>query len=429
MDKKLFQNDHITGNATIGIDFKGQFKDDENILMSKLKNVLNREITFSNVDYKLLEPTEGHAVLIQDGTYFEVKTPQYSYFEILYIMPKILDFLKEMKDYKNSYLYFRIGFNEGFCDISQINVMKFVLEFNEDYILKHLTDSTKDGSMEKLTDIKPQNLETCVDNIQKQLDILKFLDDDNDIYGINFNTFKMGYITFKYAQEINYRNKWEEIMKCINHTIITLYNTCMVNNFNDGEVNRLNMMNQSFRDIKKSFDCYEVFKDAYPKIKLTKDLNTDSGNIEIIFPTIKDKLFDLVVRNGIKEAKINYDSDVSRLQLKDLELKKCYHLSGIDIVDGELENCFIKDCDIYDSKIEKSTISKCNLFGYSNSKDCKLKDCFISRNIQLKDCHVTGVLGKMGGIMKGGSLKNTSVIMSMAEIDDQVEKHNVNEIQ
>jgi hypothetical protein len=35
----------------------------------------------------------------------------------------------------------------------------------------------------------------------------------------------------------------------------------------------------------------------------------------------------------------------------------------------------------------------------------------------------------MGGSMKGGSLRNTTIIISMAEIDDDVEKTNVNEIQ
>lgn len=427
MDKNLFQNDHITGNSKIGFEFKGQFKDDENILLEKLKNILNRDVQFSNIDYKLLEPTDSQAVLIQDGNLFEIKTPQYSYFEAIFVLPKILDFLKGLKEYDNSYLYFRLGFNDDFCNISQINITKFVLEFNEDYILKNIVDSTKDGSLEKLTDIKPQSLEMCSDNIQKQLDTLKF--ENEDIYGIRFDTLQLGYITFKYAQEINYRNKWEELLKCINHTIITLYNTSINPNFTDKESKQLDEMNKNIKDVMNSFGCFDLFKSKYKGVKLMKDLDTDTATIEIIFPTIKDKLFDLVIRNNIKNVEINYDSDVSRLQLKNLELKKCYHISGIDIVDGELENCSIKDCDLYDTKIEKSSVNHCNLFGYADSKDSRFKDCFISRNIQLKNCHVSGALGKMGGIMKGGSLRNTVVITSMAEIGNDVEKHNVNEIQ
>ena len=396
--------------------------------MTKLKDILNRDVSFSNIKYKLLEPTDSHAVMTIDGKMCEVKTPQYSYFEALFILPKILELLKGLKDEKNSYLYFRIGFNDGFCDVSQINVMKFVLEFNEDYILKHITDLTLDGSFEKLTDIKPLNLESCSDTIRKRMDVLKFTDYE-DIYGIDFSTIKLGYITFTYAREINYRNKWEELLKCMNHTIITLYNSCVSYDFTEEEVKKLDELDKTYKDIASAFSCYELFRERYKKIKFTKDLNNDSMEIDVIFPSIKDKLFDIVVKSGIKEAEINYDSDISKLQLKNLEIKKCYHINGVDIVDSELTNCTIRDCDVYDTKIEKSSIIKSNLFGYADCKDCKIRDSFISRNIKLKDCNVSGPLGKMGGAMKGGSLRNTTIIISMAEIDDDVEKTNVNEIQ
>ena len=428
MNKNLFQNDHITGNSLIGFEFRGQFKDDENVLLTKLKDILNREISFSNVKYKLLEPTDTHAVLALDGKSCIVKTPQYSYYEALFILPKILELLKGLKDFKNSYLYFRVGFNDNFCDINNVNIMKFVLEFNEDFILKHLVDLTLDGSFEKLTDIKPLSLDSCIETIKKRMDGLKYLDDE-EIYGVDFSTLKLGYITLKYAKELNYRNKWDELLKSLNHTIITLYNTSSQYDFTDDEKNKIEELDDMYKSISSAFSCYESFKEKYKGIKLTKDLNTDAMDIDLIFPSIKDKLFDIVVRSGIKEAEINYDSDVSKLQLKNLEVKKCYHLSGVDIVDSELTNCTLRDCDIYDTKIEKSSVIKCNLFGYADCKEVRFTDCFISRNIKLKDCNVTGPLGKMGGIMKGGSLKNTTVITSMAEVDDDVEKINVNEIQ
>lgn len=427
MNKNLFQNDHITGNSQIGFEIRGQFKDDENVLLTKLKDILNRDVSFSNVKYKLLEPTDSHAVLILDGKSCIIKTPQYSYYEALFILPKLLDYLKSLKDYKNSYLYFRIGFNSGFCDINQINIMKFILEFNEDFILKHLIDLTLDGSFEKLTDIKPLDLGSCMDTIKKRMDGLKYMDEEN--YGIDFSTLKLGYITLKYAKEINYRQKWDEILKSVNHTIITLYNTSVSYDFTDEESEKIDALDEVYKTISKAFSCYELFKEKYKGIKLTKDLNSDSMDIDIIFPAIKEKLFDIVIKNNIKEAEINYDSDISRLQLKNLEVKKCYHLSGVDIVDSELTNCTIRDCDIYDTNIVKSSVIKCNLFGYADCKDTRFTDSYISRNIKLKDCNVSGALGKMGGVMKGGSLKDTTIITSMADIDDDVEKNNVNEIQ
>ena len=303
MNKDLFQNDNITGNSQIGFEFRGLFKDDENVLLTKLGDVLNRDVTFSNIKYKLLEPTEHQAVLIQDGKYCIIKTPQYTYYEALFILPKILELLKSLKDNKNSYLYLRVGFNKDFCDLNQLNVMKFVLEFNEDFILKHLADLTLDGSFEKLTDIKPLNLDSCVDTIKKRMDGLKY--EDNEIYGIDFSTIKLGYVVFKYAEEIDYRNKWEEILKCISHTVITLYNSSVSYDFTDDEKKKIEDLDEQYKQLSKTFGCYELFKDKYKGIKLTKDLNTDSMDIDLIFPSIKEKLFDIVVKNGIKEAEIN----------------------------------------------------------------------------------------------------------------------------
>ena len=46
MNKKLFQNDSITGNSLIGFEIKGTFKKEEDELMLLLSPVLNRDIIF-----------------------------------------------------------------------------------------------------------------------------------------------------------------------------------------------------------------------------------------------------------------------------------------------------------------------------------------------------------------------------------------------
>ena len=68
------------------------------------------------------------------------------------------------------------------------------------------------------------------------------------------------------------------------------------------------------------------------------------------------------------------------------------------------------------------------MFGYSECIESKFKNCFISNNIKLDNCNVFGVLGKFAGIINSGSIKNTTVITSMAEIGDKVKKLNINEI-
>lgn len=428
MNNNLFQNDNITGNSKLGFEFCGVFVDEEEVLLNKLKEILNRDVTYSNVKYKLLEPTDNNAVLIKDGKSYIVKTPMYSYFEAMFLLPRIIEYLGTLKEFKNTYLFIKIGFNEDYADLSQLNILKFILSFNENFILSKLSDITKDGSLEKITDIKPKKLENCSELIQKQIESLKYIEDEDDVYGINFSSIKLGYVKFKYAQDINYRNKWEDLLKCINHTIVTLSNATKYNDFDDKENSKIDELNKNFNDFSTAFGCYEMFNTKYKSIKLTVDLCNDKSIIDITFPSIKEKLFNIVIANNIKSATINYDTDISRMQLKDIELKKCYHLSGVDIVDGEIENCCLKDCDLYDTKIVNSKIIKCNLFGYANCKDSKFKDCFVSRNIQLTNCDVYGELGKMAGVMKGGTLKNTTILTDSADISDNVEKDNVNEM-
>jgi hypothetical protein len=238
----------------------------------------------------------------------------------------------------------------------------------------------------------------------------------------------LGYVTLKYLSDIDYNKKIEDILKCINHTIITLHNASTVLEYTEEELKKIEKYNEDFDTFSKAFGCYELFREKYKGIKLTVDLDADRSNINLIFPSIKDKLFNLVVCNNIKQATVNYDGDVSRLQIKDVDLVKCYHLEGIDIVECDIRNCNVRKCDIYDCEIEDSFINDCNLFGYCDCVESKFKNCFISNNIKLVNSHVFGALGKFAGNIDSGSVKNTTVITSMAEIGDKVKKVNINEI-
>ena len=191
MNKKLFQNDSITGNSLIGFEIKGTFKKEEDELMLLLSPVLNREILYSNIEYKLLEPTDRNAVLVKDGYEYIIKTPLYNYFEAIYIMPKLLECVYSNLD-KNDhhYIYLKLGFNDS-VNLSNLNVTKFVLNFNEKFILDNIVDLTKNGSIEKLSDFKPASIENCSSTIQKQLEGMKYNDDVDSNYGVDFVNIKL----------------------------------------------------------------------------------------------------------------------------------------------------------------------------------------------------------------------------------------------
>ena len=428
MNNRLFQNDSITGNSLIGFEIRGTFKKEEDELMTLLSPVLNRDVLFSNIEYKLLEPTDKNAVFVKDGYEYIIKTPLYNYFEAIYIMPKLFEYLhNNLDNNEHNYVYVKLGFNDS-VNLSNLNVTKFVLNFNEKFILDNIVDLTKNGNIEKLSDFKPTSINNCSSTIQKQLDGMKYNDSVDSNYGVDFGNIKLGYITLKYLADIDYNKKKEDILKFINHTIIVLYNSSTIVEYNEDELKKIEKYNEDFNTFEKAFGCYELFHEKYKGIKLSVDLDEDKSNVNLIFPSIKDKLFNLVICNNIKQATVNYDSDVSRLQIKDVDLVKCYHIEGIDIVACDIRNCCIKQCDIYDCEIEDSFINDCNLFGYCDCAESKFKNCFISNNISLNNSTVFGSLGKFAGILNSGSIKNTTVITSMADIKDKVKKFNINEI-
>ena len=287
MKKNLFQNDSITGNSLIGFEIKGTFKKEEDELMLLLSPVLNREILYSNIEYKLLEPTDRNAVLVKDGDEYIIKTPLFYYFEAIYLMPNLFEcLLSSLDKNEHNYIYLKLGFNDS-VSLSNLNVTKFILNFNEKFILDNIVDLTKNGCIEKLSDFKPASVENCSSTIQKQLDGLKYSDDIDNNYGVDFSNIKLGYITLKYLSDVDY-NKKDDILKCINHTIITLHNSSTVLEYNEDELKKIDKYNDEFDTYSKAFGCYELFHEKYKGIKLTVDLDNDRSNINLLFPSIMD---------------------------------------------------------------------------------------------------------------------------------------------
>ena len=184
-------------------------------------------------------------------------------------MPKLFECLhSNLNKNEHNYVYLKLGFNDN-VNLSNLNVTKFILNFNEKFILDNIVDLTKNGSIEKLSDFKPASIENCSSTIQKQLDGLKYNDCDDDNYGVDFGNIKLGYITLKYLSDIDYNNKKDDILKCINHTVITLYNSSTVLEYNEDELKKIEKYNEDFDSFSKAFGCYELFHEKYKGIKLS----------------------------------------------------------------------------------------------------------------------------------------------------------------
>tara|TARA_R110000851_G_scaffold121269_1_gene249777 strand:- start:142 stop:615 length:474 start_codon:yes stop_codon:yes gene_type:complete len=131
------------------------------------------------------------------------------------------------------------------------------------------------------------------------------------------------------------------------------------------------------------------------------DLKTYDQIVETYYPKMREKIFELLTKAGLKEGLINYDSDTGKMQLKNAELMKCFEISGIDIVDCKIQGNIL-GCDIFSTELINSSMTECNLFGSTDVIDSKIEDSYVSRNVMCKDSYVFGIRGVFSGDMEGG---------------------------
>ena len=131
------------------------------------------------------------------------------------------------------------------------------------------------------------------------------------------------------------------------------------------------------------------------------DLKTYDQIIEMYYPKMREKIFELLTKADLKSGLINYDSDTGRMQIKNAELMRCFEISGVDIVDSKIQGNIIR-CDLFTCELVNSSMTECNLFGASDTTDCKIEDSYVSRNVMCKDSYIYGMRGVFSGEMEGG---------------------------
>ena len=190
-------------------------------------------------------------------------------------------------------------------------------------------------------------------------------------------------------------------MNMTEHFVVSLYESLVNPEYNEADLKKLDVILENHKGIVESYKAYSVFKRKFPKVKLMVDLKTYDQIVETYFPSMREKIFELLTKAGLKEGLINYDSDTGKMQLKNAELMKCFEIKGIDIVDSKIQGNIL-DCDVFSSELINSSVFESNLFGSTDVADSKIEDSYVSRNVSCKDSYVFGQRGVFSGTMDGG---------------------------
>ena len=344
------------------------------------------------------------------GNSYRLSTPMLPFLNSKSLLNKILGWVKENGETnQSSDLYCVIGTKKGsFLDLRKMNFLKLIMLFNEDKVLKDFPRQNHVFSrpIKKLLSLDFDPL-INVSPIKKS-------------FAVEFGGPFSNYLVLKYFGGKDYENKKSKIFEGIDEFVDSLVTSIQDPNLSIDEKERLKKIQNQREHLVQSLRNLSVFKESFPKIKFTIDLSTHDSRIHSFFATIRTRLLDIIRDSGMSEGYINYDSDQSKFQIKEGDLKNSFFLEGVDILESEVGGMIV-DCDIFESNLDNCYISKSNLFSETTAKSSYLLDSYVNGSSKLIDCHFTGrngiMIGEMeGGVFESGKINNMSRISNTTRV-------------
>jgi hypothetical protein len=421
----MFNTDQysILNTAKLGMEFEFYVNNSNNVEQS-LSNFLKKNIYFYHEQPYYFEPDTHNFLIRPDLTggkdMFELKTGMLVYNEARLVLINMLSWIK-----KNGYTTHECSLNitlswdtdkniERKNLISNLNVIKFILQFNEDQVYNLFPERKNSKYAKSIKNIIPRD--------ENYLFNYNFINSHNfyyprsKYYGINFYRITQDILEYRYIGGEDYEYKADSIIFLINNFILKTWSVCNNPNLTDIDKKYLKEIldkNQYLIDI---LNDYTKLNQYFNDITLMVDLQEVAENIRLKWDRIKYKIVDLISLNKLKAGVINYDSELGKLQIKDGKFDICYELNDVDLIDCEL-NGNIKNCELFTCQVENAYIDKCYFFNDTQIKESIILNSFISNNTQIVNSFVAGINTLIKGSMDSGIIKDAS-IDAQAEIEN-----------
>lgn len=427
----LLSNDFFY-SANIGFEFEFYSNLNRNDIAASLGRVLGKKVIVFKKYHSSFKPSKDVFKLEPDysggSKMVELITGPLPYYEGIAILIKTLKWINE-NGYTDKKCAFQFGVSidtsiyPDVPKVSQLNVLKYVLGFDEGFIYKRFPERINSLYAKSIKRILPSNKFVDPSNISF-IDKNLFEVPIEKNLGINFTKLPEGYFEVRYLGGTDYQKKYNYIKEVIDYIITYTVQTLQYNDlFTD---NDLKILKEFLKEIYKNastFSSPDAFQKNYPHLGIMIDLRSDPQILRSFFLNIREVLYDVIVENGIKEGWVNYDSSIGKFQLKEIKTEKAYLLRNYDILDGEISGN-IYNCRIFSCKIKDSTIEECDLVTYNEIYRSKIitsdimftnsvHDTYIDNRDKEINCEV------YGGIIRSGYIGKLSTISPETEIVDE----------
>tara|TARA_R110000796_G_scaffold42799_7_gene105478 strand:+ start:13784 stop:15076 length:1293 start_codon:yes stop_codon:yes gene_type:complete len=406
----MYTNEQLNAiySSKIGLEFEFFANEGIDEVKRGISQTLNKQIRVEEKAHSDFAPTDEIFKLEPDNSggsgMIELVTGPMPFVESKLIIAKTLKWIRENgSTNERCSIHVNVAFDGKKLgtptNVSTLDIGKFVLNFNENAVYEAFPNRRDSVYAKSIKFIVP--LSGMTQPSPERISWKNYMFVSEKYYGVNFSKIPKNYIEFRYLGGKDYEKKYNTIMNMTEHFVVSLYESLVDPIYNEEDIKKLDVILEKHKGIVESYKSYSIFKRKFPKVKLMVDLKTYDQIVETYYPKMREKIFELLTKAGLKEGLINYDSDTGKMQLKNAELMKCFEIKGIDVVDSKIQGNII-ECDVFSSELINSSVFESNLFGSTDVADSKIEDSYVSRNVNCKDSYVFGQRGVFSGTMDGG---------------------------
>lgn len=419
-------NSNILEKALVGVEFEFYSNKPIKTTAKELADLIGKKIRVEDKAHSDFEVTSDEFKIEPDLSggvkLMELVTGPLPYFAArLMIINVCLWIDKNGYTNERSSIHLNLSFDGKKLDdknrISKMNVLKFILDFDEDQVFKFFPNRENSAYAKSIKFVIPKDDFSIFDG--KNINQQNFIYPQTKYYGINFEKRVKNYLEFRYVGGTDWQKKTTTILHLIDRFLVQLWKSTESTQFtqlNAIELNKIMSKNQNIIDARRDWQTIKKnFKDA----NFTVDLSDDPKIVSLYWSNIRERVAKLFTHGNFTKGEINYDSDTGRVQVKNGRLDYCVDLEGYEFV-----NCFLRGefrfCDMFSCQIEGSDIDSCNFYSGSQITSSKIKSSYVHQSSVADDCYVYGTgafKGTMnGGIFREGGYSKKTTVFNQTEI-------------
>jgi hypothetical protein len=290
--------------------------------------------------------------------------------------------------------------------IQHMDVLKFILEFDEDRVYKYFPDRKDSTYAKSVKWIMPKHEAFYYNSDLINKDNFTFA--NTKYYGINFEKAQSNYLEFRYIGGKDYEKRQEDILTLADRFILAIWRSCRDPRFSPANKIELQRILRKNEPLMKMLKDYTAVNKHWPKIDILVDLQDHPAIIGVQWDRFKHKVLELLSNGTMEEGIINYDSDYSTVQVKDGKFKTSYLLNGFEFIDCKLSGN-IENSEIYGGEVNGAQILRSQIYKGCQIMDSKVESCFVHGSVTVKNSFVFGRDGIFKGKMEGGIFREGGV--------------------